>query len=144
MMNNIIEENGDLRIDFESGAVVMIAAVDDAMGLGRRGLDGRLCAVLSRRSVAAPGASVVWGSDAGELLERCRGARGVVYVAGGGMVYRALLPQATDVLLSRIAGDWQCDVQFVAVGAPEWQLVAAWPMPGFVLQWWRKSAHDGV
>ena len=27
MMNNIIEENGDLRIDFESGAVVMIAAV---------------------------------------------------------------------------------------------------------------------
>ena len=44
----------------------------------------------------------------------------------------------------RIAGDWQCDVQFVAVGAPEWQLVAAWPMPGFVLQWWRKSAHDGV
>ena len=134
MMNNIIEENGDLRIDFESGAVVMIAAVDDAMGLGRRGaipwnvpsdraffrrqtmgaavivgrvtyeslpvgrdgrrgLDGRLCAVLSRRSVAAPGAGVVWGSDAGELLERCRGARGVVYVAGGGMVYRALLPQ---------------------------------------------------
>lgn len=185
MMNNIIEENGDLRIDFESGAVVMIAAVDDAMGLGRRGaipwnvpsdraffrrqtmgaavivgrvtyeslpvwrdgrrgLDGRLCAVLSRRSVAAPVAGVVWGSDAGELLERCRAARGVVYVAGGGMVYRALLPQATDVLLSRIAGDWQCDVQFVAVGAPEWQLVAAWPMPGFVLQWWRKSAHGGV
>ena len=185
MNSNEDQRKSEFRIRFPRGSVVMIAAVDEAMGIGRRGvipwdvpsdraffrrqtmggavimgrvtfeslplgsdgrrgLDGRLCAVLSHRERSAEAREgVLWGRNADELLQRGR-AYGVVYVAGGASVYRALWAKASDVLISRIRGDWDCDASFVAVGEPECRLQASWATDGFVLEWWRKIVAFGV
>ncbi len=175
------KESNDFRVRIEGNRVVLIAAADERMGLGRerripwnvpadraffrrqtRGaavMMGRVtyeglraarsfgwtpCAVLTRQSGFAAQDGVVFGADPEALLAKCRASSPVVYCAGGASVYRAMHPRATDILLSRIDGDWNCDVFFFPIEPSEYRLEKTWTMPGFGLHWYRKIAGAGV
>lgn len=175
------KEKDDFRVCIEGNRVVLIAAADDRMGLGRDRIIpwdvpadraffrrqtggaavmmGRItyeglrdapgfgwtpCAVLTHQTGGAAQDGVVFGADPETLLAHCRASSQVVYCAGGASVYRAMRPQATDILLSRIGGDWDCDVFFFPIDPSEYRLEKTWAMPGFRLQWYRKIAAAGV
>jgi dihydrofolate reductase len=117
-----------------------------------RALPGRANLVLSRAPLAAAAAIAAASSGAAalppattlervasvdEALRRCAGAEELC-VIGGADVFRALLPQATDLHLTRVHAEITGDVYFPAIDDGEWREVArsehaaderhAWPM----------------
>ena len=109
-----------------------------------RALPGRANLVLSRAPLAVAGSGALPSATTlervasiDEALRRCVGAEELC-VIGGAEVFSALLPQATDLHLTRVHGDIAGDVYFPAIDASEWLEVArsehaadgrhAWPM----------------
>ena len=88
--------------------------------LGAPGLTGRRIGVLTHRELegascvrgAERESSVVWGSELKELLLWSARNEGAVFIAGGASVYEQAMPLADEILLSRIEGDYGCDVFF--------------------------------
>lgn len=124
--------------------VILIAAIDDKRGIARAGkmpwdipadrryfrkqtegktivlgsrtyaeiqplLRGRKAYVLSRQNETLEGASVI--HDLATFLNQ---ASDEVWVVGGGETYKSALPFATKLLLTRVSGDFNCDVFFPA------------------------------
>lgn len=84
-------------------------------------LPGRTNVVLSRDpAFVAPGCLVVRSID--EVLARFPGQD--VYVIGGAEVYRAFLPLADRLYLTRIDADCEGDVCFPQVDLREWREVS--------------------
>ncbi len=113
-----------------------------------RPLPGRANLVLSRAPLSATAIAAATATTAAattlervgsidEALRRCAGAEELC-VIGGADVFSALLPQATDLHLTRVHGDIAGDVYFPAIDASEWLEVGrsehaadvrhAWPM----------------
>jgi dihydrofolate reductase len=107
--------------------LVLSRRIDVSAGLGARAGSGPLPPGTSLESVA--------GIDA--ALHCCAGAEELC-VIGGAEVFRALLPQATDLHLTRVRGQIAGDVLLPAIDVREWRETArsehaaderhAWPM----------------
>ena len=106
------------KIAFGEGRhVVWIAAVDAAFGLGKNGgipwdypedrafFRGQ---TIAHRPVGEAGVEV--SQDIGTLMAWGLGRSEIVYVAGGATVYEATRPWVTDIVLSRVPGEYGCDV----------------------------------
>ena len=78
---------------------------------GGRALPGRPCAIWTHTPNAFAGLDNCFAApDLTDLLDWCFEQNRIVYVCGGKQLYEALWPDTTDIILSRIPGDWQCDV----------------------------------
>lgn len=101
---------------------VVILGRTTAQGLGRL-LLGRASIILTRdpafipfapQDDATPPARVVQGVEGALITAQGLAAQGwpqEVFVLGGGEVYRALLPLAHRVMLTRVPGRYGCDVR---------------------------------
>ena len=84
-----------------------------------RPLPNRTNIVVSRRSdFHAAGASVA--SSLEDALALCAGS-GPVFVIGGSEVYRAALPYATGLVLTRIHRSFEGDARFPAIDPAAWK-----------------------
>lgn len=110
--------------------------------LGRRVLDGRYCAVLSHRKVdtsAWPEGMLYVSPDLEAALEWCASRAAVVYVSGGSEVYRQMMARADELWLSRIDGDFGCDLFFPDI--PDcFSLELSEICEGFRLEHWIKMS----
>ena len=98
-------------------AVAMGSRTFDSIG---RALPGRQNLVLSRDpSKGFPGAMRVDSVEA--ALSAAQGER--VMVIGGAQIYRAFLPFAQEIFLTRVDTDAQADTFFPALPAGNWTLV---------------------
>lgn len=97
-----------------------------------KALDGRDTIVVTRDGAfGAPGVHVAGGlSEAFALARRFAEARGVaeIIVAGGGEIYAAALPYATDVQLDRIDTELSGDAFFPSLDPGEWREVSREPI----------------
>jgi dihydrofolate reductase len=86
-------------------------------------LPGRTLIVVTRQAgFAAPGCSVVSDVDAALRVAAASGADEVM-VAGGGELYRQLLPRADRLLLTRVHARVDGDVRFPDIDAAAWREV---------------------
>ena len=109
-----------------------------------RPLPGRRNLVLSRHAVAPMsgdglpvGTTLEGVASAAEALRRCVGAEELC-VIGGGEVFRMMLPQATQLHLTKVHAQLDGEVTFPEIQAREWRETArsqhavderhAWPM----------------
>jgi dihydrofolate reductase len=89
--------------------------------IGRRPLPGRPTIVVSRDpSFVAEGAQVARSVE--EALELAAGAD-EVFIAGGETIYRAALPIADRIYLTRVHACVDGDTHFPAFDANDWQVV---------------------
>jgi len=89
--------------------------------IGRRPLPGRPTIVVSRDpSFVAEGAQVARSVE--EALELAAGAD-EVFIAGGEAIYRAALPVADRIYLTRVHACFDGDTHFPAFDANDWQVV---------------------
>lgn len=122
-------------------AVVMGSRTFDSIG---RALPGRQNLVLSRDpSNGFPGAMRVDSVET--ALSAAQGAR--VMIIGGAQVYRAFLPLAQEIFLTRVDTDAQADTFFPALSAEDWTLVEETAHPADAanahamrFQQWRRTA----
>lgn len=94
---------------------------------GGGALDGRITIVLSRRKgYQARGALVVHSEEAlFEALREQEEAGRKIFVAGGGEIYRMLLPYADVVHITRIRKAYEADTYFPNLEEePGWKLTA--------------------
>lgn len=99
-----------------------------------RPLPGRPAAVWSRHGRAPVHEDMIVHADLRVLLDWCFERHHVVYGIGGAQLYAALLPMATDLVLSRVAGHWQCDVAFPAFDG--FDCVRQFDGDGFAVEHW--------
>lgn len=89
-----------------------------------RPLPGRKMVVITRRRDYAPEGVEVVASPA-EAVDRAAAAGDdEAFVAGGGEIYRQLLPRCQRVYLTRIQGRFEGDTRFPELDQEEWRLVA--------------------
>jgi len=89
--------------------------------IGRRPLPGRPTIVVSRDpSFVAEGAQAARSVE--EALELAAGAD-EVFIAGGEAIYRAALPVADRIYLTRVHACFDGDTHFPAFDANDWQVV---------------------
>jgi dihydrofolate reductase len=119
--------------------------------IGGKALPGRRNIVLTRRrDYAAQGADVVHDLD--EALARAEGEE--VFICGGGGVYRAALPRAHRVYLTRVHAEPAGDATFPDLDPHHWRLTweekheaPARDQPAFTFQTFeriRPASMDGV
>lgn len=102
-------------------AVVMGRATFASIG---KALPGRRNIVLSRREGAEfPGCETARSFE--EAIARARETDAAPFVIGGAEVYRAALPVATSVHLTRVAADVDGDAFFPALDPDTWHEVSA-------------------
>ena len=108
-----------------------------------RALPGRRNLVLSRAPLAGgadplpPGTTLEAVTSIGAALQRCAGSEELC-VIGGAEVFRAMLPQATDLHLTRVRAAPDGDVLLPAIDEQAWRETGrldhpadqhhAWPM----------------
>ena len=141
--------------DLKAGRhLVMIAAIDEAGGIGKDGripwdcpedraffkaqtmghplvvgrrtfeswggkpLPGRPCGVWThqpeRWAAQQLDLPIFASADASALVEWGFAQSDIVYVCGGKALYETLWPRLTDLIISRIPGNWDCDVRLDA------------------------------
>jgi len=93
-----------------------------------RALPGRRNLVLSRSAGGGadplpPGTTLEYAASLEEALQRCAGAEELC-VIGGADVFRAMLPRATDLKLTRVHGEIAGDVYFPRLDEREWRETA--------------------
>lgn len=137
---NVPEDRAFFKRQTMGNAVLMGRRTFESIPGG--GLSGRLCVVLQHQACDAR-EGVVFVDDVDTGVARCFSYSNTIYVAGGGEVYRELMPYATDILLSRVAGDWNCDVFFPKLGA-DWRLERRVPFSAFCLEIYRKKVECSV
>lgn len=96
--------------------IVMGRRTFEAIG---RALPGRRSIVVSRRAGFAP-AGVEVARDLAAALALA-GDAGEVMVIGGGELYRAALPRAERIYLTRVHGAFEGDTRFPELAAGEWR-----------------------
>ncbi len=137
--------------------LTILAAADAAWGIGASGgLPWRLpedlkwfmrrtmgkTVVMGRNTVDTlpsdlPGRRIVtltrspFGADAYDfdgLLDHLAAGDDEVIVAGGGEVYRTLLPFCRRAEITRVKGTYDCDTRMVDLGSHGWTLVSTSPL----------------
>jgi len=106
-------------------AVVMGRLTHESIG---RALSGRVNIVLTRRAfyTAPHGAKIVRGSDSAiRAAESAQAA--VLWAIGGTEVYRAFAPLATEMHITRVAGNYGGDALFPADILEGWTLADSTP-----------------
>ena len=110
-------KNGGIPWDYpEDRAFFRGQTMGHVVVMGRRTYDGlrvrpragRPMGVLTHRPVGEAGVEV--SQDIGTLMAWGLGRSEIVYVAGGATVYEATRPWVTDIVLSRVPGEYGCDV----------------------------------
>lgn len=115
------EDLAHFRRETTGAPVVMGRRTWESLPERFRPLPGRANVVVSRDAgYAAPGAVVVPGIDA--ALEACAGAERA-WIIGGGALYRAAMPLADELVVTRIALDVPDADTFAPTIGPEWELV---------------------
>jgi dihydrofolate reductase len=89
-----------------------------------RPLPGRRMVVISRRSDYAPAGVEVAESPAAAVARAAAAGDDEAFVAGGGEVYRQLLPRAHRLYLTQVGGRFAGDTRFPAIAQREWRLTA--------------------
>ncbi len=93
-----------------------------------RALPGRTNVVVSRDPELAVPDDVVLVDGLGAAIDRARtGGDDEVFVIGGGELYRAALPHADRIYLTRIHADVDGDAWFPTIDAADWVEVAREP-----------------
>ena len=152
-------------------SLVLIAAVDGTMGIGRNGsipwdlpedrrffrnqtighptlmgkrtyesiggpLPERPCAVWTHSvPERIPDTPCIFSDDLDYMLDWCKQFQRKIYIIGGQSVYQALMDRATDIILSRIPGNYGCDCFFPPLHAH--RCILRHPMEGFVIEHWQ-------
>lgn len=95
-----------------------------------KALDGRTNIVVSRdASFVAPGAVVAASLEAAIEIARRQATSGEVMVIGGAEIYRAALPLATRIYLTRVHAQPDGDATFVLPATADWAVVSSTPLP---------------
>ena len=95
-----------------------------------KALDGRLNIVISRDpKFEAAGATVVTSLDAALSLARAQSTTDEIMVIGGAEIYRAALPRAHRIYLTRVNALPDGDATFVVPVNQGWHEVSASPLP---------------
>jgi dihydrofolate reductase len=93
-------------------------------------LDGRLNIVISRDpSFKAAGATVVQSLAAAIELAKPGAGAGEIMIIGGAEIYRAALPVADRIYLTRIHARPEGDTTFALPNDETWQQVSSTPLP---------------
>ena len=91
-------------------------------GMGRRILPNRHTIVLTRdQDYKSPGAQIM--HDIQEVVEYAAHKSEPVYVIGGAVVFKDLLPYFDQLVCTRIDGEFEGDTFFNDVNWDEWKLV---------------------
>lgn len=104
--------------------------------LGRKPLPGRPAAVWSRRLSHVECENLCIHEDLSMLLSWCFARNHTVFCIGGAQVYAALLHLATEIMISRVPGNWDCDVHFPVFES--FHLESVQKMAGFSLECWKR------
>lgn len=94
--------------------------------------------VVSRSARALPGAIVVDSVEA--AVERGRALGEPVFCAGGASLYRAMLPYATAMHLSFVAGDPPGDAYFPEFDASDWTVTRRESHAGWEFREYRRRS----
>jgi dihydrofolate reductase len=86
-----------------------------------RVLPGRRNIVITSRPLPTP-PGVELAASLDDALALCKGEPEIM-VIGGGQIFSAILPRATRIFATEIAGDFGADVQFPAFDPAQWQEV---------------------
>ncbi|MBQ9242620.1 MAG: dihydrofolate reductase [Proteobacteria bacterium] len=112
--------------------------------LAGRVLEGRWCAVLSHRALEGASrwpAGTLYSSPGLEAaLEWCAARADIVYVSGGSEIYRLMMARADELWLSRIEGDFGCDLFFPEIPGC-FALELSEPRDGFMLEYWKNMSE---
>jgi dihydrofolate reductase len=101
--------------------IVMGRKTFDSIG---RALPNRKNIVLSHDVASLPN-TVVGVSSLDELAKIFKtNPDEKYYIIGGGHLYQALLPQADELLITRVQGDYQCEVFAPQIAADQFKLVS--------------------
>jgi len=92
-------------------------------------LPGRTNLVISTRMPDTPGLTIV--ASLHQALAFAARLSRPVFVIGGARLYRESLPQADELLISWVAGEYPGDVRFPPVYAGDWDPVERRDFPGF-------------
>lgn len=87
-----------------------------------RPLPGRRMVVVSRRAGYAPQSVEVVASPEEAVARAAAAGESEAFVAGGGEIYRALLPRADRVYLTRVEGTFDGDTYFPPLPEADWRL----------------------
>lgn len=91
----------------------VLMGMNTFVSLFHRPLSGRFCAVLTHHpEYCSVLDECIFSSDLNELLKVCSHRDDVIYGIGGAQIYRLLLPYTDLIILSRIPGNYNCDVFF--------------------------------
>ncbi len=94
-----------------------------------KALDGRLNIVVSRdEAFEAPGATVVRSLAAAIECARSQAPSAEIMVVGGAEIYRAALPLATRIYLTRVHAQPEGDAVFSVPAGKGWVVVSSQPM----------------
>lgn len=86
---------------------------------GMRPLPGRDNIVISSTMSEQPGVAVMRS-----IYDAIYGTPGSVFFIGGTRIYQAALPYCTKMYLTKVRGNFACDVKFPAVDWRRWNLEA--------------------
>ena len=157
------------RIDI-SQRLILIAALDEAGGIGRQGsipwdlpqdraffkaktlgfptlmgrktfeslgcraLPQRPAAVWSRSLAPSQSLTLLIHHDLDTLLAWCFAQSNIIFGIGGAQVYTKLLPLTSEMWLSRVPGNWDCDAYFPSFSG--FTLENRQNMPSFTIEHW--------
>jgi dihydrofolate reductase len=123
--------------------------LDHAVVMGRKTFESigkplprRKSLVVSRRGLEAPVGVEVF-STLEDALERAYELDDKPFVIGGGMLYEAALPYATEIVLTEVEGEYEGDAYFPEI-PPDFAVAERreGETPGLTFKWLRRALSE--
>jgi dihydrofolate reductase len=93
--------------------------------------------VLSKRLTSCEFDNVSFYSNYHDVLNKFENA----WVIGGGEVYKVMLPHASKLYITKIKGDYNCDIFFPEIKTQDWQLIENIEHDGYSYLTYNRVGH---
>lgn len=93
--------------------------------------------VLSKRLTSDKFDNVYFYDNYHDVLNKFEDA----WVIGGGEVYKVMLPHASKLYITKISGDFNCDIFFPEIKIQDWQLVENIEKEGYSYLTYNRIGH---